>query len=135
MSTGGHATAPIVLPLVELLLEFGAAGEQGEIAGLALLAACEGRNNGGNSSSVSQSNRSNGKVGGSSRAQGGALLDVVRLLIGPRGGARPTHKVFRALWRNSRVGVWEKRAVHAVLNEVAEPNLRKDEAEWLIVAL
>ncbi|KAL1636864.1 hypothetical protein SLS56_000958 [Neofusicoccum ribis] len=60
-------------------------------------------------------------------------LDVVRMLVAS--GARPRHEHFRALWRNARLELWEKRAVHAVLNEVAEPALRKDEAEWAIVAM
>ncbi|KAL1639424.1 Ankyrin repeat and SOCS box protein 10 [Diplodia intermedia] len=122
-----------VLPLVETLLELGGGGGRGEVAGRALLAACEGGWASGRHGGGGKENGSRGNGGGG--AQGGALLDVVRLLVGPRGGARPTHEVFRALWRNGRVGIWGKRAVHAVLNEVAEPGLRRDEAEWLIVAL
>ncbi|OJD40678.1 ankyrin repeat protein [Diplodia corticola] len=119
----------VVVPLVEVVLEFGGAGREGEVAGRALLVVCEGRVGGGGGEGGKRDGRDAG-VGG-----GGALLDVVRLLVGPRGGARPTHEVFRALWRNGKLGGWEKRAVHAVLNEVAPPGLRRDEAEWLIVAL
>lgn len=59
-------------------------------------------------------------------------VDVVRVLLGA--GARPRHQDFRALWRNGRMGAWEKAAVHAAMNEVVGAELRKDEVEWLIVA-
>ncbi|KKY13341.1 putative ankyrin repeat containing protein [Diplodia seriata] len=58
--------------------------------------------------------------------------DLVRLLVA--NGASPRHQDFRALWRNGKLSIWEKRAAHAIMTEAAVPELRKSEVEWLMVA-
>ncbi|KAL1634463.1 hypothetical protein SLS58_010659 [Diplodia intermedia] len=58
--------------------------------------------------------------------------DLVRLLVA--NGASPRHQDFRALWRNGKLSIWEKRAAHAIMTEAAAPELRKSEVEWLMVA-
>ncbi|KAF2146739.1 uncharacterized protein K452DRAFT_314969 [Aplosporella prunicola CBS 121167] len=65
-------------------------------------------------------------------SRAGDALDVVRLLVGR--GAAPSHQDFCAVWRNERLKMWEKKAVHAAMNEVAREELRRDEVEWLMVA-
>ncbi|GME24193.1 uncharacterized protein K452DRAFT_314969 [Neofusicoccum parvum] len=61
-----------------------------------------------------------------------SALDIVRLLV--RHGARVRSMDYLSLWRNQALPTWEKKAVHAAFNEVANEGLRKEEMEWLIMS-
>lgn len=61
-----------------------------------------------------------------------STLDVVRLLL--KEGAVVTSKDYLSLWRNQAIPMWEKKAVHAALNEVAGDGFKRDEIRWIMMS-